>query len=547
MAGSGGAASTVLVVGAGPVGLTAACELARQGARVRFVDALPEPTAQSRAVVVHARTQEHLAAMGVLDELAARAVEITAVEVRSGAAGTLRLRASTAGIDSRYPRALDTPQPVTEAVLAGLAARLGVAVERGVELTDLAQDEEGVDVTLASASGTEHARVGWVVGADGGHSRVRAAVGERIEGVFHGEHFLFADVAAATTLAPDTIRLFAGADGVSGAFPMPDGRTRFLVQVPAPGSRSPGAGSAGAGAEPTLDEVQRLVDDRMGEHWRLSDPRWLVGFEIHHGQVARYRHGRVLLAGDAAHVHSPAGGQGMNTGMQDAVNLAWKLALVSTGRAGDALLDSYHAERHPVGAAVVRQTTRLTHAVATQGPRAHLRDVGLLLLGHLPAVGEAVAASMAEVRLRYRGSPVVGGGDGVRGACPGDHAPDPAGLSDAAGAPARVGDLLRRPGHLLLTTCLSRTSHERLRSLLGGLGTVVPVRPAAAPAHDGSADGPVLVDPGGVVATRYGIGHDGAALIRPDGYLGYLSDRTDPVAVARHLAEREHVLVTARV
>lgn len=396
MTGTGGASSTVLVVGAGPVGLTAACELARQGARVRLVDALPDPTAQSRAVVVHARTQEHLAAMGVLDELAARAVEITAVEVRSGAAGTLRLRASTAGIDSRYPRALDTPQPVTEAVLADLAARLGVAVERGVELTDLAQDDEGVDVTLTSASGTEHARVGWVVGADGGHSRVRAAVGERIEGVFHGEHFLFADVAAATTLAPDTIRLFAGADGVSGAFPMPDGRTRFLVQVP-------GAGQ-GAAAEPTLDEVQRLVDDRMGEHWRLSDPRWLVGFEIHHGQVARYRHGRVLLAGDAAHVHSPAGGQGMNTGMQDAVNLAWKLALVSTGRAGDALLDSYHAERHPVGAAVVRQTTRLTHAVATQGPRAHLRDVGLLLLGHLPAVGEAVAASMAEVRLRYRGA-----------------------------------------------------------------------------------------------------------------------------------------------
>jgi len=540
MRGSGGASSTVLVVGAGPVGLTAACELARQGARVRLVDELPEPTEQSRAVIVHARTQEHLAAMGVLDELAARAVEITAVEVRSGAGGTLRLRASTRGIDSRYPRALDTPQRVTEAVLAGLAARQGVVVERGVRLTDLAQDDDGVDVTFESAAGPERVRVGWVVGADGGHSRVRAAVGEQIEGVFHGEHFLFADVAAATTLPPDTLRLFVGADGVSGAFPMPDGRTRFLIQVPAPGPSG----------DPTLAEVQRLVDERMGEHWRLSDARWLVGFEVHHGQVGRYRHGRVLLAGDAAHVHSPAGGQGMNTGMQDAVNLAWKLALVSTGRAGDALLDSYDAERYPVGAAVVRQTTRLTHAVATQGPRGHLRDVGLLLLGHLPAVGEAVAASLAEVRLRYRGSPAVGGGDGVRGACPGDHAPDPAGLSDAGGGPARIGDLLRRPGHLLLTTCLSRTSHDRLRAVLGGLGTVVPVVPAPPPstrasthpAPDGSSGGPVLVDPGGVIADRYGIGHDGAALIRPDGYLGYLSARTDPAAVARHLAEREHLV-----
>jgi hypothetical protein len=126
----------------------------------------------------------------------------------------------------------------------------------------------------------------------------------------------------------------------------------------------------------------------------------------------------------------------------------------------------------------------------------------------------------------------------VRGACPGDHAPDPEGLSTADGGRARIGDLLRRPGHLVLTTCLSRTSHERLRRVLGGLGTVVPVRPGP----DGTADGPVLVDPGGVVADRYGIGHDGAAVIRPDGYLGYLSARTDPAGVARHLAEREHLL-----
>jgi hypothetical protein len=146
------------------------------------------------------------------------------------------------------------------------------------------------------------------------------------------------------------------------------------------------------------------------------------------------------------------------------------------------------------------------------------------------------------VRVRYRGSPAVGGGDGVRGAVPGDHAPDMPGLTDASGAPQWVGDLLRRPGHLLLTTCLSRTSHERLRAVLGGLGTVVPV----VPAPDG-VTGPVLVDPGGLVADRYGIGHDGTALVRPDGYLGYLSSRTDPDAVAEHLAAREHVRVPDRV
>ncbi|MFW3171964.1 FAD-dependent monooxygenase [Geodermatophilus sp. CPCC 206100] len=517
-----GDARTVLVVGAGPVGLTAACELVRQGARVRLVDALAEPATESRAVTVHPRTQEHLAAMGVLDRFEAQGLAQTAVELYTGREATPRVRLTTEHVDSRYRRILDLAQPQTEAILAELAAELGIVVERGTSLDELAQDDDGVPVTLTGPAGTTRHRYGWVVGADGGHSRVRVAVGTRLEGVFRGQHFLFADVAADTQRSADTLRVFVHPDGIGGVFPMPGGRTRllFLVDAPAPG------------AVPTLAEAQRLVDERMGGQWRISDPRWLTYFEVHHGQVPRYRSGRVFLAGDAAHVHSPAGAQGMNTGVQDAVNLAWKLALVATGRAGTALLDSYHAERHPVGAAVVRQTTVMTDTMSAEGPAAHLRDAALFVLGHVPALRDQVMAGVTETRIAYRGSPAVDGDTGPgRHVRPGDHAPDVPGLTTADGREAWIGDLLRRPGHLLLTTATDPPLLDRLGAVLGPLGTVVPVVPAAAGAPAGA-----LVDPAGAVARRYGIGDSGTALIRPDGYLGHLSSTADDAALADHLS-----------
>ena len=282
--------------------------------------------------------------------------------------------------------------------------------------------------------------------------------------------------------------------------------------------------------------MQRLVDERMGGQWRIGDPRWLVFFEVHHGQVPQYRWGRVFLAGDAAHVHSPAAGQGMNTGMQDAVNLAWKLALVSTGRAAPALLDTYQAERHPVGAAVVRQTSALTDTMTAPGPVAHLRDLALFVLGHVPALRGTVVSMLTETDVAYRGSPAVTGlAGGRRHASPGDHAPDVPGLTTADGAGAWIGDLLRRPGHLLLTTAGDPALLDRLRAVLGSLGTVVPVVATAA-----GAPGDALVDPAGAVARRYGIGDAGLALIRPDGYLGYLSAGADDRAVGEYLTGFVH-------
>ena len=512
----------VLVVGAGPVGLAAACELARQGARVRLIGLLDEPDRESRAVVVHPRSQEALAAMGVLADFEAVACPQTALEIFAGQSARERVRIGTE-VASRYQRILNLPQSETERLLTRHAASLGISIERGVRLTNLDQAGDGVDATLTTADGTEHLRVGWVVGADGGHSTVRSAVGTSLHGVFQGETFVFADVSAETDLPPDTTRMFAHPDGLSGTFPMNGGRTRFLFQVAKPEP----------GAVPTLEQVQNLVDQRMGGRWKLTKSYWLTYFEIHHGQILQYRFGRVLLAGDAAHIHSPAGGQGMNTGIQDAVNLAWKLALVSTGRAHAALLDSYQAERHPVGAAVIKQTNIMTKVMASTGAAAQLRNIGLFLLGHSAALGDAIMSNLAEVTINYRTSPIVQDHGRQRSAPvhPGDHLAEVDGLAHPDGTTAFLGDLLQQPGHVILLSGQDRVTADELSRRLSDLGTVTLVVTDAGGAPRGS-----IVDPAGEFGKRYGTGDNGMVVIRPDGYIGMITRPADNDAITAYRA-----------
>jgi 2-polyprenyl-6-methoxyphenol hydroxylase-like FAD-dependent oxidoreductase len=516
----------VLVIGAGPVGLTAACQLARLGVAVRVVDALDRPTTESRAVGVHARSLEMLASLGVLPRLEARGRRIGALEVVSGQTGRTRARLDLRTAPSRHPCVLDVAQPDTEAVLAERAAELGVRVERGVRLTALTQDADGVEVGLSSREGERAVRVGWVVGADGGHSTTRSLVGLHLEGDFHGQHFAMADVDVDTPLSPDTVRMFTHPDGMGILFPLAGERARVMFFVDAPG--------AGAG-DPTLEQIQALADARMGGRVRVRNPRWLTYFEVHHAQVARYRSGRVFLAGDAAHVHSPAGAQGMNTGIQDAANLAWKLALVVQGRAGADLLDSYHHERHPVGAEVVRATTALTDVGTASGPEAAIRDIGLFVVGHVHRLGSGAATTLAELAVHYRDSPLsVQHGRAHRGAArAGEHAPDPAGLRRRDGTPVAVEELMTRSGWLLLVRGADPATMAELRRALEGIGEVVGVAGSAfAP-----GDGDWIVDADDVLGRAYGPGTQGVALIRPDGYLGLVADTADPGVVRRYLEE----------
>lgn len=531
---NGRAPQSVLVVGAGPVGLVAACELARHGVVPRLIDTLPEPTKEYRAVGVQPRSLEMLETLGALDRISARSLPQVAIEIDQLHPDGLEalVRMDLTGLPTRYSGMLNLPQTETEAVLRERAAELGVTVDQGTTLTSLTMDDTGADATLATPAGEEHARFGWVVGADGGHSTVRHLVGSKLEGRFDNRsHFIVADISIECRYARDTTRLFASPRGLTVMMCMRNNRSRLLFQIPDPG-KDPG--------EPTLDRVQQLAQERMGADVRIYDPETMNYYSIHHAQVPQYRVNRALLAGDAAHIHSPAGGQGMNTGMQDAANLAWKLALVCRDLADPAILDSYHAERHPIGAEVVRRTTVMADGMTLSGLPARARNTAMKAMSHVRPAREAMAESIAEVSVSYRHSPITGqtGRRPLTAPHPGSHAADLDGLRTGDGEPVRVADLLRRrPGHLLLALTDDAALVDRLQDVLGPVGTVVPVvsDPDVVPDQG-------IVDHERVVADHYGVGADGVALLRPDGYFGYLATAPDPTALRDYLATQLRVL-----
>jgi 2-polyprenyl-6-methoxyphenol hydroxylase-like FAD-dependent oxidoreductase len=529
----------VLVVGAGPVGLVAGAELLRHGVTARVVDVLPEPNLLSKAVGVHARSLEMFEAMGVVDRFLAEGRRINGAEIWNGE--RLLAHITLDGISSRYPFILDLAQDRTEALLTAHLRELGGEIERGVELVDLVQEPDGVSTTLRHADGREEqALFDYVVGCDGGHSKVRELAPTALKGSFKGTLFVLADVEAETDLDPSMMTMFLHRDGMAGNFPLPGKRVRAFVQV---------AERLGDGDDPTLEQTQALLDDRIGPRMRLTSAHWLTYFEVHHGQVPRYRFDRVLLAGDAGHIHSPAGGQGMNTGMQDAHNLAWKLALVCRGKAAPSLLDSYDAERHPVGAAVVKTTTLATRMASMTNPVAsHARNTLFgVLTGHELPKGRLVDA-LAELSVAYTHSPIVEEVAPRRHhrdlLQPGRHAPDVE-LVSADGAATTLASQLSCTRHtaLLLGTKRFATSvklRAQLASELEPFGELLELVAVLPTVPDDAGSDPdrwrMLVDPGGAAAKAYAgrSGTDVLVLVRPDHYVGLVASPPDADAVVHY-------------
>lgn len=530
----------VLVVGAGPTGMTLAASLNSYGVRTRIVDRLTDRAHESRAPVVHARSLEIAQNLGFSDELMRRGNTSARIAVHLSPTQNFAILFDDIGAsNTEFPFILFVSQAETEAVLNDHLVSLGQKVERGVEAVALTPDYSGVSCTLRDRAGHEEIiRASYVVGCDGGHSFVRHAMGVAFEGDTYPQTYVLGDVEVDGAITPDALNLYFGRHGLAVFFPLGKPRTWRMIGV---SPRSVGAAVNPADSpELTLEQLQRIADVSVTTPLRLRDPDWLANFRLHHRQAGHYRSGRLFVAGDAAHVHSPLGGQGMNTGIQDAWNLGWKLALVLRGVATDALLDSYEAERWPVGRFLLRFTDRLFSGVTRlpeTGPL--LARVRTLVIGWiLPRLFKSkkrrsrAFRTVSQLGIRYRESSMVTEGLPARGDGPkaGDRFPDAA-ITIGARSTTLHRELCGPRFHLLLCgpeSLWPPGSTEELEKKYGELLSVRRlVRAGASPA---------LADASGAVHALLAVRASAKYLIRPDGYIGFRGGGADLADTAGYLA-----------
>jgi 2-polyprenyl-6-methoxyphenol hydroxylase-like FAD-dependent oxidoreductase len=526
----------VLIIGAGPTGLTIAAQLRSFGTRFRIVDRLSDRVHESRALAIQARTLEVLQGLGVGlgDRLAGAGRTTTRLMLHFGDRVAEAELGGFQAPDTPFPFILFLSQAHTERILNEHLADHGVGVERGVELGGFEQCDDGVVCTLRHDDGREErVRTAYLVGCDGAHSTVRKGACIPFEGGEYLQDFLLGDVEADGALEPDVLHSYAGDHGVAMFFPLGSPTTWRVIAMSADGGGRGGGGADRGGASDaattgdlSLAELQVVVDGATGGAVRLRDPAWLTHFRLHHRQTGRYRAGRIFLAGDAAHIHSPVGAQGMNTGMQDAWNLGWKLALVARGRAGDALLDSYEAERWPVGRALLRTTDRIfslfTRGMSASAPVAWFRREVVSRV--LPRVLRSerlrtfAFGFISELRIRYRGSPAVTEGKPALAAGPraGDRLPDAPLIRD--GRPTTLHQETAGPAFtLFLVGDPAVWDEARLAEIAERYDGLVRARVLGV--NDGGTG--VLADPSGEVCATLGVRAAAPYLVRPDGYISF--------------------------
>lgn len=515
---------SVLVVGGRTTGLMMSAELARRDVQIRCIDKSPGIDPHVRANLLHSRSLEIFQSLGLDEDITLGSVPEKGFVFYHN--GELVGDSPHARVDSPFPFGLSQSQAHCEAVLEAHLSNLGVEVERSITLTDLSQDEEGVTVTLLHDSGLEEiCRYDWVVACDGAHSAIRHLIGTAFSGDIDSVPYILGDVSITgdEDLAPDKGHVFFHDKGELYFFTRLPSNRHFVVASLDRGSHTNGT--------PPLEKLQTIVAERAGPHRHLSDPNWLGYFRISYRLASRYRHDRVFLAGDAAHVHSLLAGQGMNTGLQDAHNLAWKLTLVAQRMASVEILDSYEIERKPVANQVIETTRQITNTMEAYAGRLKKEQIDYISQLITPETERLGAArNLQEVDLDYSASPLsLTLGDAFPGGPEaGTRAPDAEDLT-FAGMSTNLFSISADLQYRLFFFCgepeISTMAEIKQAAESAGrfstwLKPYIVTKGGLAESFSNFA---TIVDGRGNMHRKYSVDDPCIYLIRPDGYVAYRS------------------------
>jgi 2-polyprenyl-6-methoxyphenol hydroxylase-like FAD-dependent oxidoreductase len=512
----------VLVVGAGPTGLMLANQLGRRGVRALILDRHAGPSLQTRALGVQARTLEIYSHLGIVERALELGKRATGANMWAHGRRVARVPLGDIGRDlSPYPFLLILGQDDNERLLGEALRNWGMAIQWNTELVGLAQEADRVIAKVKQPDGTiRDLATAWVAGCDGARSAVRELNGIAFQGAPYEHVFFVADTQMTGPMVPDEVNVYLWRDGFHLFFPMRGTDHWRLVGIVPPALRGRD--------DLTLDDVIPSIREEAGAGVALQDCGWFSTYRIHHRRAERFRDRRCFLLGDAAHIHSPVGAQGMNTGLQDAYNLAWKLALVVSGRAGAGLLDSYEAERIPVARRLLSTTDRMFSLVVSDTRLAGLVRTRVLanlmaLAMRLERIQRLAFRTISQTGIRYPDSPLS------------ETLP---GLPEAA---PRAGD--RFPWLRLKLSANSPT--EDLFAQLDDTRFTLIVIGQAAPPGGVPGLGDLLrthvvpSDPANDrELTRAQIPRPAFYLLRPDGHVGLAGVRLEPAAVARYVSER---------
>jgi len=503
----------VLVVGAGPTGLLLASELAHRGVGVRLIEKRTFPAEHSRALAVVPRTMEMLDQLGLANAFINPSHQAKGI-CFYGRDRKEAFRSSMNELPSEFPYFLLLPQTETELLLVDHARKVGVEIERGVGFLSMLQTGQRVLATLERMDGTtEEVNASYVVGCDGSRSAVRQATGLEFQGGGYDQSWLLADVVLDPGLDRNWLHGFTSIDGPIFFFPLPKNIWRIVLL------RKRGENAT---TEVSMDEIVETLEQNHLGHLRARDPSWLAGFGIQHRRTVHMRMGRVFLCGDAAHVHSPAGGQGMNTGFGDAFNLGWKLASVIKSKAKEELLDSFEAERMPVIDGVMRMTDQVTKLItATDGPRLWIREWILPIIAKMGFAAK-MAMRLSQLSMGYPHSSIVLPGRVTAGAKPGERVPSLSFSDLATMRASRTPDLFREGKIVFLVMPDLGVGSEGMREVIDRRSNLIDwqwmVKKGVGRPTEARSGELIWVDEEGKVRQELGVeDHPSFALLRPDG------------------------------